>query len=205
MKIYFDTEFHEDGRVLELISLGAVRDDGKEYYAQVIETSHKQCNDWVKVNVIPKLQLCPRSIHRDDHKWVTKGKCGDEKCYWRTLPQIAFDLKEFTKETDSIQWWADYGAYDWVMLCKLYGTMMNIPKEWKYFCDLHDLEQIILKNIMNEKDEKKFLRKKPIQNEKEKHHALNDARHNKKMYEFLMIQLNDLMIQQKLFKVVSDK
>jgi hypothetical protein len=31
--IYYDEEFLEDGRTIELISIGLVREDGAEYYA----------------------------------------------------------------------------------------------------------------------------------------------------------------------------
>lgn len=33
MKYFFDTEFHEDGRTIDLISIGIVAEDGREYYA----------------------------------------------------------------------------------------------------------------------------------------------------------------------------
>ena len=33
MKIFFDTEFIEDGKTIDLISIGMVREDGETYYA----------------------------------------------------------------------------------------------------------------------------------------------------------------------------
>ena len=37
MKIFFDTEFIEDGKTIDLLSIGAVRDDGETYYAEPAE------------------------------------------------------------------------------------------------------------------------------------------------------------------------
>lgn len=33
MKYFFDTEFIEDGRTIDLVSIGIVCEDGREYYA----------------------------------------------------------------------------------------------------------------------------------------------------------------------------
>jgi 3' exoribonuclease, RNase T-like len=33
VKIFYDTEFIEDGRTIDLISIGMVAEDGREYYA----------------------------------------------------------------------------------------------------------------------------------------------------------------------------
>lgn len=180
MDYFFDTEFHEDGskNQLELISLGIVREDGKTYYAQAIETSHKQCNPWVQANVIPKLTLCPRGVHRDEHKWILKGRCGDSNCYWRSFPQMKEDVLEFTKD-GSIQWWAEWGAYDWVLLCRLFGNMLDIPKGWKYFLDLYDLEKQALDVVKTHGHPKT---KRPKQLVTDEHHALKDAIHLQQMH-----------------------
>lgn len=33
MRYFFDTEFHEDGQTIDLISIGIVAEDGREFYA----------------------------------------------------------------------------------------------------------------------------------------------------------------------------
>ena len=37
MRICFDTEFIEDGRTIDLLSIGLVREDGATYYAEPAE------------------------------------------------------------------------------------------------------------------------------------------------------------------------
>jgi hypothetical protein len=55
MKYYFDTEFIEDGKTIDLISIGIVADDGREYYAINENCDFSKASDWVKENVIAKL------------------------------------------------------------------------------------------------------------------------------------------------------
>jgi hypothetical protein len=38
------------------------------------------------------------------------------------------------------EFWAYYADYDWVALCQLYGTMMDLPKGWPMYC--RDLKQV---------------------------------------------------------------
>src|SRR5260221_9854917 len=50
----YDTEFIEDGpeRPIELISIGIVCEDGREYYAQSCEFNTRSANEWVQMNVL---------------------------------------------------------------------------------------------------------------------------------------------------------
>ena len=43
MRVYYDTEFLEDGKTIELLSIGIVRADGQEYYAVISDA------DWDRV------------------------------------------------------------------------------------------------------------------------------------------------------------
>ena len=40
MKYFYDTEFIEDGSTIELISIGVVAEDGREYYAVSVSYTH---------------------------------------------------------------------------------------------------------------------------------------------------------------------
>lgn len=115
MKFWFDTEFYENGSTIALISLGFVSEDERTYYAE-LPNAHKLANrtDWLRKNVKPHLTGNQR--YRDE---------------------IRNDLIEFMGEKPEI--WAYYGAYDWVALCQLFGTMMDLPKGWPMYC--RDLKQ----------------------------------------------------------------
>ena len=116
MKFWFDTEFIEDGKTIDLISIGVVSEDGRTYYAEVEGCDLSRANDWVKANVIPHLD----GINLFSRK------------------EIADDLVKFMGHNPEI--WAYYGAYDWVVLCQLFGTMMDLPKSWPMF--VHDVKQL---------------------------------------------------------------
>jgi hypothetical protein len=50
VKIWFDTEFIEDGR-----TIGMVSEDGREYYAESAECDHSRADPWVRENVLVHL------------------------------------------------------------------------------------------------------------------------------------------------------
>lgn len=117
MKIWFDTEFMEDGKTIELLSIGMIREDGLTYYAESIEANRSRANDWVKANVLP---------HMLDWKTL------------RSREGIKRDIEAFAGEAP--EFWAYYGAYDWVALAQLFGTMMDLPSGWPMFA--RDLKQL---------------------------------------------------------------
>lgn len=109
MRIFFDTEFIEDGVTIDLISIGMVREDGQTYYAECLECDYLHADDWVKQNVLTHL----------------RGPLKARKV-------IAQEITEFVGA--SPEFWAYYADYDWVALCQLYGTMMRLPKGWPMYC-----------------------------------------------------------------------
>jgi 3'-5' exoribonuclease-like protein len=111
MKIWFDTEFIEDGKTIDLISIGAIREDGEQYYSEVVECDLSRASPWVQQNVLPHL----------------RGGI-DRRC----RADIASDLVKFMGEKPEI--WAYYADYDWVALCQLYGAMIDLPKGWPMYC-----------------------------------------------------------------------
>ena len=97
-----------------------VREDGEQLYLCFEGFALTECNDWVRENVLP---LLPK---KGDAAWVTQAEarkailafCGDR-------PQL----------------WASCGAYDHVVLCQVFGTMVNLPKGWPYWT--HDLQYLM--------------------------------------------------------------
>jgi 3'-5' exoribonuclease-like protein len=153
MRYFLDTELNDDGRVIDLISIGIVADDDREFYAISKEFDRSLPNPWVIENVIPKLDPPESSV------WKNRGEIRDE-------------LAAFVGD-DVPQFWAYTGAYDWVALAQLFGPLTEIPRSWPLF--IRDLRQWA-EQLGNPK-----LPVEPA----EQHHALVDARHNKKVYEFL--------------------
>lgn len=155
MKIFFDTEFYEDGKTIELISIGMVREDGASLYFETLN-AHRLCakSEWLVNNV---------------EKYLTGENVA-------SLDDIAAAIKEFAG--DKPEFWAYYADYDWVALCQLYGTMMDLPNGWPMFC--MDIKQIAVMKGYHELS-------KQVQIEME-HHALADAIWNWQAHKFLMGQ-----------------
>lgn len=143
MRIWFDTEFIEDGKTIDLISIGMVREDRRTLYLESNEADLSKAVPWVQENVIRKLQ------HDNDHAHASRA-------------EIARQVREFAGEEP--EFWAWYGSYDWVCLCQLYGTMIDLPKGWPMY--VRDLKQL--------NDMKGNWDLSIIPNFK-RHHALSDA------------------------------
>ncbi len=109
MKIWFDTEFIEDGRTIDPISIGMVREDGETYYAEFAEADLSKASLWVTRNVIKHLNGLTKPRH-----------------------QIASEIVDFCGRDP--EFWAYFADYDWVLLCQLYGRMIELPTTWPMFC-----------------------------------------------------------------------
>lgn len=48
MKYFYDTEFIEDGKTIELLSIGIVSEDGRKLYCESNEADLSKADDWVK-------------------------------------------------------------------------------------------------------------------------------------------------------------
>lgn len=148
MRFFYDTEFIEDGQTIELVSIGIVAEDGREYYAVSNEFDASRANAWVRAHVLSKL---PAKIHPA----------------WKPLDRIRTEVYDFlTSGETTPELWAWVGAYDHVVLAQLWGDMSDLPKSMpRYTRELKQYWQMA---------GKPRLPKIPDGN----HDALVDARHN---------------------------
>jgi hypothetical protein len=110
VRYFYDTEFIEDGRTIELISIGVVAEDGREYYGVSTEFDPDRAGRWVRTHVLPKLPPPASPV-------------------WRSRSRIRSDLEAFlgVDGAEPIELWAWVGAYDHVVLCQLWGQMTDLP------------------------------------------------------------------------------
>jgi hypothetical protein len=121
VRFFYDCEFIEDGRTVELVSIGVVDETGREFYAVSTEFDPGRAIDWVRRNVLDKLP-------------------GPADPAWRSRARIRADLLEFLTESgDAIELWAWMSAYDHVVLCQLWGDMRALPRAIPRFT--HELRQ----------------------------------------------------------------
>lgn len=153
MRFFYDSEFIEDGTTIDLISIGVVAQDGREFYAVSTEFDPGRAGDWVRANVLPKLPSPAAPV-------------------WRSRRQIRDELYEFlTAEGTDIELWAWVGAYDHVVLCQLWGPMTALPRAIPRFT--RELRQHW------ENAGRPTLPPAPA----DAHDALSDARHNLRKWE----------------------
>lgn len=143
MNIYYDTEFLEDGSTIDMISIGMVAEDGREYYAVAEDAPWGRVNEhrWLCENVVPHLPL---------------GRVGSlppssPDLYWFDIDRtsqlvrpkwvIANEVRDFILATPDRKLWAWYAAYDHVALCQLWGTMMQLPEGVPMWTN--DLKQLV--------------------------------------------------------------
>lgn len=149
MRIYLDTEFIEDGRTIELLSIGMVSESGQSpLYLESSDADLSKASPWVRKNVLRHLDGngIPRAvIAQEIRRWVG--------------PQPEF--------------WGYYCDYDWVVFCRLFGTMQELPKGWPMYCrDLKQLADSLGLELSSQ--------------DGTEHHALADARWIRKKHELIL-------------------
>jgi hypothetical protein len=148
VRFFYDCEFIEDGVTIDLVSIGVVDENGREYYAISTAFDPAKANDWVRKNVLDKLPS------PDDPAW-------------RAPEQIREELLAFLVESgEPVELWAWMAGYDHVALCQLWGDMRALPRPIPRFT--HELRQ------RWEYCGSPPLPAPPA----DKHDALADARHN---------------------------
>jgi hypothetical protein len=128
VKVFYDCEFLENGKTIDLISIGMVSVDGNVYYAVNAEMNWGKVlqHDWLRANVLP---------HLPTRTFATAGTGLDHAHPTvKTRAVIRAEVEEFllaaaiASGTESqLELWSWFGAYDHVVLMQLWGTMLERP------------------------------------------------------------------------------
>ncbi|QLF84312.1 DnaQ-like DNA polymerase III subunit [Mycobacterium phage Soul22] len=178
MTIYcYDTEFLEDGNTIELISIGIVCEDGREYYAVNSDMPEDRIHKdyWLINNVwkhLPVRGLKTGLVGSGDNIRIEVTHDGTlDRTSTVVKPKwvIANEVREFLLAAPDPELWAYYAAYDHVALAQLWGKMIHLPTGIPMWT--HELMQLA-ESIPN------FVEPEATG----EHHALADARWN---YELL--------------------
>jgi 3'-5' exoribonuclease-like protein len=192
-RYFYDLEFLQDGRTIDLISIGIAADDGREYYAVVEEAGDDEDDlykrivreRWLMENVISQLPLRadekgkPRIV-LPTNSYPQNPRFSLDLDHPAVLPRhvIAKQVKAFLcANPGDIELWAWYGAYDHVCLMQLWGSMIDRPERLPMWT--HDINQ--LAEHVDADGETIVLPEQAAG----LHNALADARHVKAMWEAL--------------------
>ena len=144
MKYFIDLEFIESGHgyPIDLISIGIVAEDGREFYAISTEFTPTTANDWVVCNVL--LGLPPILVGPDarllatqcDSRWSPQlARKLDGPSPWKNRAQIRRDIVGFIGNDPTPEFWGEWCSYDWVVFCQIFGTMMHLPAGFPMRCN----------------------------------------------------------------------
>lgn len=189
--IWYDTEFLEDGKTIELISIGLVAEipghpQLREYYAVNEDIGYFQnesvhnkirSNYWLMKNVIQKLGPVKTTGSPPEPNFTLDST----SVLVKPKRLIANEVREFILEAENPELRAWYAAYDHVALMQLWGPMARKPEGipmWTY-----DLKQ---------ECERLGNPEVPQQDPENEHNALADAHHDRKIEDFLQAYAGQL-------------
>jgi hypothetical protein len=159
---------------IELISIALVSEDGREYYAvnRDMPVRRIRKNQWLMRNVVPHL---PKG-HGDQKLTMPKRwlfHYADRAV--KPEKRIAAEVAAFIQATDDVELWANYGAYDHVRMCWLWGLMIDLPPGVPMYTN----------DIQQEARRLGIPWDALPQQEGSEHNALADARHNQTVRRWL--------------------
>ena len=150
-RYFYDSEFIEDGRVIDLVSIAVVDEYGREFYAVSTEFDGSLAVPWVRNNVLDKL---PSPA---DPAWRSRERIRDDL--------YAFLMEPLAGRDEQMELWAWYAAYDHVVLAQLWGSMVGLPRAIPRFT----------KDLRQRWDD---VGRPKLPDQRGRHDALVDARHN---------------------------
>jgi hypothetical protein len=124
MRIYHDWEFLEDGSTIKPISVGMIREDGKELYYEFANAPWTDImkHEWLKENVVPHLKGGTAHMVNGVGNNIVKSRLAImSKVY-----DFLLDAHKSDK-TRPVEFWGWYSSYDHVCLAQLFGRMIDLP------------------------------------------------------------------------------
>ena len=155
-RFFYDLEFDETGLNIELISIGVVDEQGNQLYLINKDYNWSTANEWLKVNVYPYINDAPEYLKVD-------------------CETIKNKLLQFINPGPSknIKLYGYYSAYDHVCLCKLFGTMNQLPQYMPMYTN--DLKQTL--DYFDQS-----IQSLNVMESVQQHNALSDAKFNLELY-----------------------
>jgi hypothetical protein len=145
-KVYYDTEFLDNGKTLDLISLAMIKETGESLYLinRDLDLNHIMAQPWLRHNVMRHLPVKEtklstiNGVNKYIYDWDIEGElsCGSPLF---TRDEIRDKVRSFVLSAYKPELWAWYGAYDHVILCQLFGRMLDLPTGFPMYTN--DLKQ----------------------------------------------------------------
>lgn len=127
-RLFLDTEFTGLHQATTLISLGIVSASGAAFYAEFVDYDAGQLDAWLRDNVIARTH------------WLRDGGCAApfDRCVdarrevLGDRTAVAEALRDWLGQFETIEFWGDCLAYDWVLFAELFGGSQHLPAGVSY-------------------------------------------------------------------------
>jgi hypothetical protein len=125
-KLFWDMEFSGLMQNAQPISLGIVAETGQTFYAEWKEVNLEDLDEWQRENVVPYLRFAHE--RSSDPRVDLDHHAMKEETYL-----IKIRLEEWLAQFEgpspnpTVEFWGDVLAWDWVLLCELFGGAMSLP------------------------------------------------------------------------------
>ena len=187
MRLFFDTEFTGLHKDTTLVSIGIIAENGQKFYAESADYDENQCDDWIKENVLKHTILAG-----NDMLAARLGEDNSTTVILGSKEDIRYELGEWLKQFDSVQFVSDVCHYDFILLIDIFSTAFDLPKNVSAVC--YDINHDIA-NHYGISDRESFDKSREDivselcgrQIEGEKHNSLYDAEVIKAIYEEICI------------------
>lgn len=113
VKYFIDTEYIDREQIIDLISLGVVAEDGREFYAISTEFDPAHANTFVRTVVIPQLEPPQHPA------WMSRAEMKDR-------------LVEFVGADEPRFWSYAAAPWDWMAVAQLFPVAERVPDGWLY-------------------------------------------------------------------------
>lgn len=184
MKYYLDTEFIEHVGGIDLVSIGIICEDGRKLYAESSEFDPRDADDWVRTNVLAKLEFWGKWPKKEPAPVLFGDNQNGNISFYGHPDHIKQGLLNFFYPIGSynnIEIYAYFADYDWVVFCRLFGRMIDLPKGMPMWC-------IDLKQMMWERGLTKEWKAETCPDPEGEHNALIDAEWNMRLHQEIMKQ-----------------
>ena len=155
VRYFIDTEYIDREQFVDLISLGMVAEDGREFYAVSTEFDPTHANTFVRDVVIPQLEPSQHPA------WMSRVEMKDR-------------LVQFVGSDEPRFWSYAAAPWDWMAIAQLFPVDERVPEGWLYTA--YDILQLLELADVAVGDPR--LPPPPP----DVHHALADARWARELY-----------------------
>lgn len=121
MKYIFDAKYIENQSSIDLISVGIVCEDGREFYAINEDCNFSKANDWILENVLAPIGI---TLEGKQVVYFADASC-DINLYGMSKKDIKRLILDFVANKQP-QCWTLWAEYNWDIICQALNLEVSL-------------------------------------------------------------------------------